>query len=51
LYGLTKNIETYNIGRIYMHEIVAMWRDVRSASSPRAMLGYAFRGPGWQPTQ
>ena len=51
VYGLTQDIETHNVGRIYTHEIVAVWRDVRSASNLRDRFGYAFRGPGWQPAQ
>ena len=51
VYGLTQNIETYNVRRIYLHEIMAVWREVRSASNLRDRLGYAFRAPGWRPTQ
>ncbi|HVS67961.1 MAG TPA: sterol desaturase family protein [Mycobacteriales bacterium] len=49
VYGLTKNIATHNPFRIETHEWVAMYRDVRHASSVRNALGYVFRHPGWVP--
>lgn len=49
VYGLTKNIETFNPVRVATHEYVAIWRDVRSARNWRAVWGHLFRGPGWQP--
>lgn len=48
-YGLTTNIETYNPVRVAYHEFAALWRDVRGARRWRDRLGYALRGPGWQP--
>ncbi|MGB8651870.1 MAG: sterol desaturase family protein [Mycobacteriales bacterium] len=51
VYGLTKNIETHNPLRVATHEVVALWRDVRSAGSWRHRLGYVFRGPGWAPAE
>ena len=49
VYGLTKNIGTYNPLRVATHEYVAIWRDVRGAATWRARLGHVFRGPGWSP--
>ena len=49
IYGLTKNIKTYNVVRIETHEYAAIWRGVKAAASWRAKLGHLFRGPGWQP--
>jgi sterol desaturase/sphingolipid hydroxylase (fatty acid hydroxylase superfamily) len=49
IYGLTKNIETYNPVRVAFHEYAALWRDVTTASSWRHRFGYLFRGPGWTP--
>ncbi len=49
VYGLTKNIETYNPLRVATHEYVALWRDLRATSSWRARLGYVVHGPGWSP--
>jgi sterol desaturase/sphingolipid hydroxylase (fatty acid hydroxylase superfamily) len=46
-YGLTKNIETYNLVAISFHEVVAIARDVRRAPGLRAKLGYALAPPGW----
>ena len=48
-YGLTKDIDTFNPVRVAFHEWVAIWRDVRAASSWRDRLGYMFKGPGWRP--
>lgn len=48
-YGLTKNINTYNIAKVETHEFVAIWRAVRAASSWKDRFGHMFRGPGWAP--
>jgi sterol desaturase/sphingolipid hydroxylase (fatty acid hydroxylase superfamily) len=48
-YGLTKNIETYNVFRLQYHEYGAIFRDVRRAPTLRAKLGYLFGPPGWTP--
>ncbi|WP_067975626.1 sterol desaturase family protein [Mycolicibacter icosiumassiliensis] len=50
IYGLTKNIDTFNPVRVATHEYVAIWRDIRAARNWRAVLGHLFRGPGWQPS-
>ncbi|TVL90724.1 sterol desaturase family protein [Streptomyces sp. SAJ15] len=49
VYGLTKNIATYNPLRVATHEYAAIARDVAAADSWRERLGRVFRGPGWQP--
>lgn len=49
VYGLTKNIETYNPIKVGYHEWVALIGDVRRARRWRDRFGYLFRGPGWQP--
>jgi hypothetical protein len=49
VYGLTKNITTHNPLRVATHELVALARDVRSASSWRDRIGYVVHGPGWAP--
>ena len=49
VYGLTKNIETFNPLRIAFHEYRAIARDLRATKSWRERLGYLFRYPGWQP--
>jgi sterol desaturase/sphingolipid hydroxylase (fatty acid hydroxylase superfamily) len=50
VYGLTKNITTYNPLRVATHEYVALWRDLRTASSWRHRAGHLLHGPGWAPT-
>ncbi|MCB0586534.1 MAG: sterol desaturase family protein [Phaeodactylibacter sp.] len=47
VYGLTKNISTYNPLRIAFHEWAAMLRDLGRAPSWRAAFGYLFGPPGW----
>ncbi|MFJ6753154.1 sterol desaturase family protein [Streptomyces sp. NPDC091266] len=49
VYGLTKNIETFNPVRVATHEYAAIARDVRNADSWRERAGRIFGGPGWQP--
>ncbi|MDP3277300.1 MAG: sterol desaturase family protein [Deltaproteobacteria bacterium] len=48
-YGLTTNIETYNLWTIAFHEYVAIARDVRQASSWRVRFKRVFAGPGYKP--
>ncbi len=47
IYGLTKDIETFNLVRIGFHEWAAIAADVRRAPGLRAKLGYIFAPPGW----
>ena len=47
VYGLTKDIQTFNPLRIAFHEIAAIGRDIRKAPTLGAKLGYTFAPPGW----
>jgi sterol desaturase/sphingolipid hydroxylase (fatty acid hydroxylase superfamily) len=47
VYGLTKNIHTFNPVRIATHEYAEMLRDVASSRSWHERLSYVVRGPGW----
>lgn len=47
VYGLTKNIGSYNPVRIAFHEWADIVRDVRRARSWRARWKYVFGRPGW----
>ncbi|MCX5383228.1 sterol desaturase family protein [Streptomyces sp. NBC_00083] len=49
VFGLTKNIATYNPLRVATHEYAAIARDVRAASTWGERAGRVFGGPGWQP--
>ncbi|WEV28499.1 sterol desaturase family protein [Streptomyces sp. 71268] len=49
VYGLTKNIHTYNPLRVATHEYAAIGRDLAAATDWRERAGLLFRGPGWQP--
>ncbi|MEW2425290.1 sterol desaturase family protein [Streptomyces nigra] len=49
VYGLTKNIGTYNPLRVAFHEYTATWHDIRTATRWRDRAGYAFGPPGWAP--
>jgi sterol desaturase/sphingolipid hydroxylase (fatty acid hydroxylase superfamily) len=46
-YGLTKNIDTFNAGRIMTHEYADMLRDVARSTGWGERLSYVLRGPGW----
>jgi sterol desaturase/sphingolipid hydroxylase (fatty acid hydroxylase superfamily) len=47
VYGLTKNIETYNPARIATHEHLDILRDVAHSDTWSDRLGFVVRGPGW----
>jgi len=47
VYGLTKNINTFNPLRIAAHEHYEMLKDVGAARSWQDRLGFVLRGPGW----
>lgn len=49
VYGLTKNITTYNPLRVATHEYAAIARDVKAATTWSERAGRVLRGPGWQP--
>ncbi len=49
VYGLTKNISTYNPLRVATHEYAAIARDLAAARTWRDRAGHLLRGPGWQP--
>lgn len=51
VYGLTKNISTYNPLRVATHEYAAIGRDLRAARSWHERAGRLFRGPGWAPPE
>jgi len=47
VYGLTKNIHSYNPAYVATHEYGAIWKDVRRASKWSDKLKYIFYAPGW----
>jgi hypothetical protein len=47
VYGLTRNIRTFDPVRVISHEFVDVLRDIAGAKNWRDRLGYALRGPGW----
>jgi sterol desaturase/sphingolipid hydroxylase (fatty acid hydroxylase superfamily) len=47
VYGLTKNVKSFNPLRVATHEHAAMLRDVAQSHSWRDRLGHVVRGPGW----
>jgi sterol desaturase/sphingolipid hydroxylase (fatty acid hydroxylase superfamily) len=49
VYGLTKNITSYNPLVIATHEYVAIAKDVARSKSAREVLGYTLGRPGWTP--
>lgn len=46
-YGITTNINTYNLFKIAGHEFVALWADVKRAPTLGDKLKYMFMPPGW----
>jgi sterol desaturase/sphingolipid hydroxylase (fatty acid hydroxylase superfamily) len=47
VYGLTKNIDSFNPFYVASHEYKGIWDDVRSAPSWKHKLNYIFNAPGW----
>lgn len=47
VYGLTKNIGTFNPLRIATHEYADIVRDVAGSTTWKDRLSFALRGPGW----
>lgn len=48
-YGLTKDIDSYNLFTIAFHEWRALGRDIRATSGWRDRARRLYKGPGWQP--
>lgn len=48
-FGITRDVNTSSFLDVHFGEFVLLWRDLRSARSIRAFLGYLFRPPGWRP--
>ncbi|GAB2828471.1 sterol desaturase family protein [Actinocorallia aurea] len=51
VYGLTKNIETFNPLRVAFHEYAAMARDITAAPTWRDRAAHVFAAPGRHPAQ
>ena len=47
IYGLTRNINTYNPVRIATHEWRDMFRDIAGSDNWRDRWSFLVRGPGW----
>lgn len=47
VYGLTKNINSYNPIFVASHEYRAIWQDVKRAPRWRDKLKYIVKAPGW----
>lgn len=47
IYGLTKNIHTFNPIKIAFHEWINMLKDLKNAKNIHQVLGYIFNAPGW----
>jgi hypothetical protein len=50
-YGLTTQVQTFNIWKLQTHEYAAIGRDLRTARGVREKLGYIFGPPGWAPAR
>ncbi|MEI7889265.1 MAG: sterol desaturase family protein [Actinomycetes bacterium] len=51
VYGLTKNVDSFNPLRVATHEWADLITDVRSTKRWRTKLGYLFHKPGWAPAE
>ena len=51
VYGLTKNINTFNPTRIAAHEHALMLEEVARSTTWRERLSHVLRGPGWSERQ
>jgi sterol desaturase/sphingolipid hydroxylase (fatty acid hydroxylase superfamily) len=51
VYGLTRNINSFNPARIATHEWQDMARDIERARTWRDRFGFLVRGPGWAYTR
>lgn len=47
VYGLTKNLDSFNPVRIATHEYADIARDVAAADNWPDRIGFVLRGPGW----
>ena len=47
VYGITKNIHTYNLFKIATHEFADLWQDIKTAPTLGDKLRYLFLPPGW----
>jgi sterol desaturase/sphingolipid hydroxylase (fatty acid hydroxylase superfamily) len=47
VYGLTNNINTYNLINVATHEYSAIWQDIKQAKKWTDKLKYIFYAPGW----
>ena len=48
-YGITKNINTFNVFKIVFHEWLALLNDLSLSKNFSTRINYWFRPPGWQP--
>lgn len=49
VYGITKNIRTYNLVKVAFHEWVAIFFDMRRAHNIRNKIKFIFGRVGWNP--
>ena len=49
IYGIKKDINTYNVFTIAFHEWIALFKDLCSSKAFTNALSYFFKPPGWQP--
>jgi sterol desaturase/sphingolipid hydroxylase (fatty acid hydroxylase superfamily) len=47
VYGLTRNVRSFNPMVVLLHEYAALWRDVRRAPGWRQKFAYLLKAPGW----
>ncbi|MCO5232685.1 MAG: sterol desaturase family protein [Chitinophagales bacterium] len=48
-YGITTNINSYNLFKISFHEFIDLMKDVKNAKTWKHKIGFLFHSPGWNP--
>ena len=47
VYGITKNVHTYNLFKITAHEWKNIWNDIKRCDKFSDKIRYIFKSPGW----
>jgi hypothetical protein len=47
VYGLTKNLGSFNLAKVVGREYLDILRDVANSATWRDRLSFVLRGPGW----
>ncbi len=48
-FGITREVNTNSFWDVHFGEFLLLWRDLKTTSNLREVLGYLFSPPGWKP--